>query len=108
MTVDLVITTAAVVALAVAAVALIPTNHPAAAIQGDDPDPILRCFSPDGAVVETAPRVDDFLMRQQGTLIEARWTNPNTRTQEVMVTSLGCVYRTTSPAAGSVGANGAP
>lgn len=106
MTVDLVITTAAVVALAVAAVALIPTNHPAAAIQVDDP--ILRCFSPDGAVVETAPRVDDFLMRQQGTLIEARWTNPNTRTQEVMVTSLGCVYRTTSPAAGSVGANGAP
>jgi len=106
MTADLVITAAAVVALAVAALAVIPTTHPAAAIQVDDP--ILRCFSPDGAVVETAPRVDDFLMRQQGTLIEARWTNPTTRTQEVLVTSLGCVYRITSPAAGSVGANGAP
>ena len=106
MTVDLAISLSAVLAFVLAALVLIPTTHPAAAIQVDDP--ILRCFSPDGAVVETAPRVDDFLMRQQGTLIEARWTNPTTRTQEVLVTSLGCVYRITSPAAGSVGANGAP
>jgi hypothetical protein len=61
--------------------------------------PVLQCFH-GGAVVESAPRVESFLLRQQGTMLEARWINPTTHEEEILVTTLPCLYRVTNPPAG--------
>jgi hypothetical protein len=62
-------------------------------------EPILACYH-DGRIIAEAPLVEDFSLRQQGTMLEARWTNPETREREVLVTTLPCVYRVTNPPAG--------
>jgi hypothetical protein len=66
--------------------------------------PILQCFH-EGVAVITAPRVDDFLMTQAGIFVEARWTNPLTKEQEILVTTLPCLFHTTAPPARSRVAN---
>jgi hypothetical protein len=63
--------------------------------QGEVPM-ILTCYHAGVPVVE-APAVEDFMLRQQGTMVEARWTNPETREREVVVTTLPCLYRVTAP-----------
>jgi len=66
--------------------------------------PILQCFH-EGAAVITAPRVDDFSMKQAGIFVEARWTNPLTKEQEILVTTLPCLFHTTAPPLRSRAAN---
>jgi protein-S-isoprenylcysteine O-methyltransferase Ste14 len=74
------------------------TGHLAWA-QQEEGETILRCYHA-GQAVATAPLVDTFLLRQQGTMLEARWVNPETREEEVLVTTLPCLYRVTRPPAG--------
>jgi hypothetical protein len=65
---------------------------------------ILECFHEGDTMVEV-PNVEDFKMKQTGIFIEARWTNPVTKEQEVLATTLPCVYHVTQPAAGARSAN---
>jgi hypothetical protein len=64
---------------------------------------IFACYH-DGRIIVEAPKVEDFVLRQQGMMLEARWTNPTSREEEVLVTTLPCVYRVTNPPA-SIPAN---
>lgn len=57
---------------------------------------VLQCFH-EGDIMVAVPSVDDFLMTQTGMFLEARWTNPTTQEQEVLVTTLPCMYRVTLP-----------
>jgi len=66
--------------------------------------PILQCFH-EGAAVITAPQVNDFSMKQTGMFVEARWTNPLTKEQEVLVTTLPCMFHLTTPPVGTRAAN---
>jgi hypothetical protein len=68
------------------------------------PRDILQCFE-HGEVVVSAPKVDSFLMKQNGMFVEARWMNPVTRETEVLVTTLPCLYHVTQPPADALGAN---
>lgn len=67
--------------------------------QEEEAATILRCYHA-GQAVAVAPLVEDFMLRQQGTMLEARWTNPQTREEEVLVTTLPCLYRVTRPPTG--------
>jgi len=55
--------------------------------------------------VITAPQVNDFSMKQTGMFVEARWTNPLTKEQEVLVTTLRCMFHLTTPPVGTRAAN---
>ncbi len=66
--------------------------------QSDTPQ-ILACYH-DGQVVVEVPNVPDFILRQQGILLEARWTHPETQEKEMMVTTLPCLMLVTNPPAG--------
>mgnify|MGYP003644342412 CR=1 FL=1 len=68
------------------------------------PATILSCYH-EGNVIVSAPSVPDFLLRQQGTLLESRWTNPETNELEILVTTLPCLYRVTRPPEGAIPAN---
>jgi len=57
---------------------------------------ILRCYH-HGVTVATAPNVESFQLKQTGRFIEARWTDPDTSENEVLVTTLPCLYRVTQP-----------
>jgi hypothetical protein len=57
---------------------------------------ILECFH-NGEVKSSVPDVLDFQLKQTGMFIEVRWTNPDTREREVLVTTLPCLYRVTNP-----------
>ena len=69
-----------------------------------DPPRILACYH-NGQIVQEVPNVPDFILRQQGVLLEARWTHPDTQELEMLATTLPCLMRVTSPTAGLRPAN---